>query len=1650
MKKQYPYLEDAYYENPLIGTKKRNFLSKLNDLVIQKQYVKITLLNWEEKPLKEIQGQITSGSISKDGSAAMRTTGTLAATFDAESYSVEDASADFSINKKIYVEIGVRNDTDEYEEYPILWFPQGVFFIGSVSITSATGGVNISISLKDKMACLNGDVGGKFSSTTILDVEDDVDENNNYVSRKVLIYDLIVELVNHFGGEPLNNIIIEDVDLEIKRVMKWNGDNPLYLQQCEYIDETGNSQISYRVTTDTTNTEEKDWQTISKYEVGEDVGYIYDDFYYTSDLEAAPGDSVVTILDKIKSYLGNYEYFYDAYGLFHFREIKNYLNTTQAKDVMEDMDTHNYLIQTNSSKSSFSFSDDSNIISISVTPQYDNIKNDFIIQGQKQSSTNATYPVMYHLAIDNKPTTGVIEYENFCVYQDEDEDVKKGTFPVFIQKDQELPTPGNPSYFYLVDQSVLKDNGYEKEDTSEIIKKSENMLKSIIVLDEGNTELTELNETRKSIQSQKDAYIQSYNKTIDKLTDYWTVFQKSRYNFINDNLQTKYEEAQANLQECYKNNANMNFNSFEGYAALYSLDTIYANWNLDSSKKDEANVPTYFSPEDRWSWIDEDDSAYDRKSRTSWSQFLKQEYWKKTQKDYRNLMLDDAYNGKSITTMIEDYVTAKVNRESFFIPGDFFFICGVQGVMSNLSKTMNGCKFLCAGTTLPDDGTRNNKSISKKDMEEYLSDCPERYYPISSEGYFPIDSNGWSVTISKSNCKSDVLKSSSVDDECYLIDELGAANTIVYEYPILSTHPAFASVFDDGEDDGEQTGWIFSKNFEGMNFEARLQAVDAALSDIGYYLKLLRQEQAEKERSNFWNNYPTNKAESYAFCKTVTLDRDYNIESKMVEFQEMLKTERRDIVYQIKKCREADIEFHTKNIERYQKLAAQAKKNRDTAINDAQSALEQMIQNAKQLIEFQKHVTKSGASGVTPVISYEADFINLSSVDFEQWVLSRKTKNTAYDYTSIANGQTLDTSKSLSEDCFTILHSSYEWMTKYGWYDFLLNNVKLFFKDTSDGAIDVFGDSYTLKTGEKKFNYYYDKSASEDLHNYSVIDISLDGDTALSNMQNFQDSVNINISTSYYDQNMTLTSGYLAQSDALPWLLTSCSCGKLWDTTEETYPQTYSYFNSSGETHNLWYWYGTVVNAIDALGESYYTNDAALNEKRNIYFPLVKAIYDAYIEENKEIKTNADKELQTNIEAESYKGCVNTAEKYTKSTEVTGYKYPEINWSNVNSYYKEKARNGIMDMSEVYTTAEKIQSDYDDLKTKQSNSTIDNEDLLTYELLGSFLTQYSSSYILPIYGEASTGISLLEDITDNSSSYVDIKDSSYGLVQWSESVYNFIPIAKFFETYKCKDWRTEIYLRGMLAKINGTDSSQYYENLVLEAQKTGSSNLTGIISHADIVNPDFYFEELDAFWPQIYDLENQTWLAYEEGEEWDWHTTLTQGSYYLDFVDAANSGLNEFSIGNIGRRTDVVSDTDINCLFEPQIPDIIYINLDDYTDYDNDEDKLAAINKVRSKADNNGLAFIQLDSDLYYALYTGGNNNAAYDQVKYELYTHSLYQKTLSVTAIPAWWLQPNTRCTVNDKVTNTYGDFNIQSISLTLGAGSSMSVTMNEALERI
>ena len=212
------------------------FLKQIDNERNKEQYVKITVLDSQERPIKDIQGKITGGSISVDGSSSLRRSCNLSMV--ADSYGIIEYGKTelnmedlLSMNKKISVEIGFINTFNKYLEYEIIWFPLGIFVIINSNCSNSASGLNISLQLKDKMCLLNGECGGIIPASTAFHEYEYFDyETGTWAIDKPLIYQIILELVNHLGGEDLTRILITDIPNEIKQVMKWGDETkPLYI-----------------------------------------------------------------------------------------------------------------------------------------------------------------------------------------------------------------------------------------------------------------------------------------------------------------------------------------------------------------------------------------------------------------------------------------------------------------------------------------------------------------------------------------------------------------------------------------------------------------------------------------------------------------------------------------------------------------------------------------------------------------------------------------------------------------------------------------------------------------------------------------------------------------------------------------------------------------------------------------------------------------------------------------------------------------------------------------------------------------------------------------------------------------------------------------------------------------------------------------------------------------------------------------------------------------------------------------------------------------------------------------------------------------------------------------------------------------------------
>lgn len=342
----------------------------------------------------------------------------------------------------------------DYEK-DLVWFPLGVFVINAPNLSHTTGGCIINLSCKDKMCLLNGEMGGGLPTSVTfhaydqkigelvcsMDPRTDTSlEPNIFTEYKYngqyytwtreygwaesdgssigdtieipqLIYDIIQTAVINYGGENASRIIINDIPLEVKQLVRWVGSNTLY----------HNTQTGQYTTNELYLTEEGTWV---EYNFNEDVGYVFTDFTYPGELITNIGDNVCSVLDKIKNVLGNYEYFYDIDGNFVFQEIKNYLNTSynpteEANNTqLYYLDNNRkYDINTNSlrilgtdnyrvdfcgdQKSIYTFEEGNGLItSYSNAPSYTNLKNDYHIWGKNADG----YAIHYHLVIKDPPT----------------------------------------------------------------------------------------------------------------------------------------------------------------------------------------------------------------------------------------------------------------------------------------------------------------------------------------------------------------------------------------------------------------------------------------------------------------------------------------------------------------------------------------------------------------------------------------------------------------------------------------------------------------------------------------------------------------------------------------------------------------------------------------------------------------------------------------------------------------------------------------------------------------------------------------------------------------------------------------------------------------------------------------------------------------------------------------------------------------------------------------------------------------------------------------------------------------------------------------------------------------------------------------------
>lgn len=432
----------------------KQFLLKLDKAKNKIVYARITALTFDESPTESITGRVTQGSINLDGASAVRRTCSL--TLVAQDFNYNDYY--WGLNTKFKLEIGLQNNIDK--RYPdIIYFDQGIYLISTLNTAHSSNNFTITIQGKDKMCMMNGDVGGTFESSIDFGTIEEENENGDWVIRKIPIYDIIRNMIHQYGNEPYHNIIINDLDTLGLELLEYRFDTPLYLYRSignnmyenamlendnyiVWIKEydtfkeiklkdlpythletlvqtlTENREPEYVYLRFRNNIEISDRIEDEKIEIldgyyyvpyyftkivyGQTVGYRTTELVYAGDLIANIGETITSVLDKIKNMLGEFEYFYDTKGRFVFQKKKSFVNTLWHPLSAEEDQIYVENLAL-ASEPVYDFVNGELITSFNNSPNLLNLKNDFSIWGQRTSVSGAAIPVHIRYAIDQKP-----------------------------------------------------------------------------------------------------------------------------------------------------------------------------------------------------------------------------------------------------------------------------------------------------------------------------------------------------------------------------------------------------------------------------------------------------------------------------------------------------------------------------------------------------------------------------------------------------------------------------------------------------------------------------------------------------------------------------------------------------------------------------------------------------------------------------------------------------------------------------------------------------------------------------------------------------------------------------------------------------------------------------------------------------------------------------------------------------------------------------------------------------------------------------------------------------------------------------------------------------------------------------------------------
>lgn len=254
-------------------------------------------------------------------------------------------------------------------------------------------------------------------------------------------------------------------------------------------------------------------------------------------------------------------------------------------------------------------------------------------------------------------------------------------------------------------------------------------------------------------------------------------------------------------------------------------------------------------------------------------------------------------------------------------------------------------------------------------------------------------------------------------------------------------------------------------------------------------------------------------------------------------------------------------------------------------------------------------------------------------------------------------------------------------------------------------------------------------------------------------------------------------------------------------------------------------------------------------------------------------------------------------------------------------------------------------------------------------------------------------------------------------------------------------WRDNAGILSLASKNNNEITQENYENYAYKGRTDENNNHFELLyevntyTYQPVYHPKYPYDESTNYYVEG---EKEYYLDKDQPDNLYWNKKVDDSpetlNFWFDFLDTYGE-LSEYSVHSVGDRPKAVNDTNVKAIYFRETPGVIFVeNLNDLD-----------INDRKT-----GYTYAQLPSHLEYLFTISSQGKSAKDVLDDYLYTYSYCTESITISALPIYSLEPNTRIFVRDDKSGINGEYIVSKISFPLDANGTMSINATKVVDRI